>query len=366
MLPSSNQPLALVGTYTEAGGPGLCPVYRTGDDGLRLGHPLSQAPNASYGVYSHRYGLHYLVDESEEGAVGAYRWNGREMEQLASIATRGAEPCYVSLDPAETALAVANYASGSCTVLRLDEATGLPGGEVIVRRNAGSGPVGDRQEGPHAHCAIFSPSGDWLFQTDLGTDEVLAFSWHSDSGELGASSVVYRAPSGSGPRHLLFNRDGSLAYLVCELAASITVLRVEAPRFIAHQTLPLLAEHFTDENLGGHLQFDPSNRRLIATNRGHDSLAWFDIQDDGTLRRGALAGSGGRSPRHFGWAAEELLVVNEESGSIRRLAAEGDNWTLAGGPLRVPGAAFLITEGLRDRGSNGSVNLTQCPPRVPQ
>lgn len=341
-MSSATEPIALVGTYADAGGEGLYPLLRRSDGGLEAGEPLPQAQNASFGVYSSRHRLHYLVDERDSGAVGAFRWNGHEIARLAAVPTGGARPCYVALDPGETALAVANYGSGSCAVLPLDLGTGLPTGERLVRENQGRGPVAGRQDGPHAHCAIFSPAGDRLFQTDLGTDEVLAFAWDSGTGELGEAALAYRAPPGSGPRHLLFSANGSLAYLLCELAASLTVLRVEGSRLLPHQTLPLLAEP-ESENLGGHLAFDAGGARLIATNRGHDSIAVFDVLDDGTLRRGPLTSSGGQSPRHFLIDGGEMLVLHENSGSIRRMVrTKAGAWALAGGPIRVPGGAFLI------------------------
>lgn len=342
-MSAADPPILLVGTYADAGGEGLCPISRTADGLLEVGESKPQAQNASFGVYSRRYGLHYVVDESENGTVGAFRWNGREMELLASASTGGAEPCYVALDPGTTALAVANYGSGSCAVLRLNEETGLPTGERVVRRNSGSGPVRDRQDGPHAHCAIFSPDGQWLFQTDLGTDEVRAFAWDAASGELGETPVAYRVPPGSGPRHLLFCRDGTRAYLLCELAASLTVLRVEGSRLRPHQTLPLLDEPFEGENLGGHLGFDERGGGLLATNRGHDSIATFDILGDGTLARRGVTSSGGASPRFFRPLGDDLVVVNEQDGSIRRMRRGNDGaWELTAATATVPGAAFLI------------------------
>ena len=118
-------------------------------------------------------------------------------------------------------------------------------------------------------------------------------------------------------------------------------------RLLPHQTVTLLAEPFAGANLGGHLAFDTDGTRLLANNRGHDSIAVFDILADGTLRRGPLASSGGQSPRQFRQSGEELLIVNEESGNIRRLRRDGQGrWALAGGPLRVAGAAFIVTDGL--------------------
>ena len=152
-------PLA-IGTYAGGGGGGVYALV----DGWTLGDVYPAAANASFGAYSPRFGLHYLVDERDAGAIGVHRHGVAGWEWLARVAVGGAAPCHVALNHAQTALAVANYASGSVALFRLD-AAGLPVEPPAIHANTGRGPNAARQEGPHAHWVGFSPDGRWLYQT---------------------------------------------------------------------------------------------------------------------------------------------------------------------------------------------------------
>jgi 6-phosphogluconolactonase (cycloisomerase 2 family) len=193
-----------IGTYAGGGGRG---VYDLADD-WTLGDADPVAANASFGTYAPRFGLHYLVDERDAGTVGAYRRDAAGWQRLASVETGGAAPCHVALNHAQTALAVANYASGSVSLFVLD-ANGLPRSPAQVHANSGHGPNAERQEAPHAHWVGFSPDDRWLYQTDLGTDEILAFP--VADGALGPARIAHAAPPGSGPRHLLLKRTREYA-----------------------------------------------------------------------------------------------------------------------------------------------------------
>ena len=52
----------------------------------------------------------------------------------------------------------------------------------------------------------------------------------------------------------------------------------------------------------------PDGRHLYATNRGHDSIAVFAVQDGGALAFAGAVPSGGRLPWVLDWAGEFLLV----------------------------------------------------------
>jgi 6-phosphogluconolactonase len=332
-----------VGTYAAAGGEGLYPLGRNSDRSWRVGAPALGIRSASYGAYSARYDLHYLVDE-ENSTVGVFRFSG-EWQRVATMSSGGAEPCYIALDPAETAIAVANFASGTLALYRLDEGTGVPIGPPEIRQNVGSGPHPERQKGPHAHCARFSPDGKWLFQTDLGTDEVLAFRYRAANGELGDAVVAFAAPPGSGPRHLIFSPSGTRAYLISELASSITCFEANGDRLAILQTVTTLPAGHDDRNLGGDIILAPGGQTLYATNRGHDSIAIFAVGPEGYLDPALHVPSGGGSPRCLlvNDHGRELFVANEEAGNVRRyLVGEDGCLTLDEFELRLPGAAFLF------------------------
>lgn len=334
-------PLLHIGTYTESGGRGLVPLTLGDDGSLELGDAYAEAENASFGVS--RGGLTYLVDEREEGAINVLRRDEEGWARLARVPSGGEAPCYVALSPGGRRLAVANYASGSAALYMLDKA-GLPVSPPALFRNEGSGPNSERQEGPHAHCVRFAGDGSALYLVDLGADQILRLLLVEDG--FGEASVAWTAPSGSGPRHLLFQPDGSAALLLSELAATLTLLSEGPLGLETRQTLPTAPEGFTGENLGGHLEFNAGGSRVYVSNRGHDSLAVFALEGE-RLELLQHIPSGGVHPRHFALLEDEgkLVVAHEKDGCVATFDLNPDGTLL--GPARsvhVPGACFVLAQ----------------------
>jgi len=328
-----------VGTYARLHGRGLYPL-REEVDGWMVGEPFGDAANASFGAWSTRFDLHYLVDEADHH-VGIFRRRGGEWETVARIETNGAEPCHLALDDDQGRLAIANYGSGSLTLFQLDRTNGLPVGPERVHRNGGRGPNDERQDGPHAHWVGFRDG--WLFQTDLGTDQVLAF--HVDGKRMLDEPVAFAAPPGSGPRFIAFDPTRPIAFLVSELASSLTVLEVDGPRLTARETLSTLPEGFSGKSLGGHILLNHAADRLYVTNRGHDSIAVFALAEDGSPSLLQHVPSRGESPRFLLLLEEEqrLFVANEEGGSVAVFGvAEDGTLQPHGQPIPIPGAVFLF------------------------
>jgi 6-phosphogluconolactonase len=335
-----------VGTYARAGGEGLYALRRA-DNGLwELGEAYAGARNASFGVYSKRFDLHFLVDEQAAGAIGIFRHDGSGWRQLAHIPSYGAAPCYLALDAAETCLAAANYESGSIALFRLDTDTGIPNDPPVIRAHDGRGPVPDRQEKSHAHCVRFSPDQQWLYHVDLGTDQIRAYAFDSAHDILGEGTTAWSAPPGSGPRHLLFHPHRPLALLVSELASTLTVLQVADGNLATRQVVSTLPQGYGGESLGGHLAVNQAGNRVYVTNRGHDSLAVFALDAAGLTLLQHVP-SGGASPRFFRLIEPERLLVlaNEEGGTLSFFGVAEDG-TLAprNEGVSVPGPAFVIVE----------------------
>lgn len=329
-----------VGSYGERG---LHRLNLATDGTLAIGPSSGIAANASYGALSSTHGLLYLVDEREDGAIGVFRPIDDGWERLAEVPTHGALPCFLSLSPDERTLAVANYGDGSCTAIALDPDSGLPAQRGTVRRNQGHGPVADRQDGPHAHCAVFSKDGRWLYQTDLGTDEIRAFRVDAERGTLGEGATAWRAKPGSGPRHVVLHPAEPLAFLVSELASTLTVLEVAEGRFLERETVSTLPADFEGESLGGHLAFDSTTSRLFVTNRGHDSIAAFAC-DDGGLRLLGHSPAGGKSPRFVLILEPDgvMLVANEEGGGVTAFHVRDDGMLIRCGEASVAKPAFIF------------------------
>lgn len=313
----------IAGTYASRGGAGVVPLSGTAN-GWTAGAPVAAIRNASFGVASRDGRFRYLLDESEAGTLGIY---DRALKSLGSVSTLGAHPCHAALSPDGGMLAVANYSSGNVALWRLDRKTGLPVGEAQSEAHRGSGPDQRRQTGPHAHWVRFSPDGRTLHAVDLGADAVFAHRVDPASGRVTGSDVAYRAAPGSGPRHLAWHPRLPVAYLLAELANTVTMLRARPDGgFTAGATLSTLPAGFGGASYGAHIAVNRAGTRLYLSNRGHDSIAVFAIARDGGLSLVQHVSCGGHWPRLFLLREDrgELLVANERSGNVAVLRIQAD------------------------------------------
>jgi len=162
---------------------------------------------------------------------------------------------------------------------------------------------------------------DWLYQTDLGTDEVLAYP------PDGGGNIAFRLPAGQGPRHILFHPRLPVAFVVTELGSRIFVLTLEADgQFSQKQVVSTLPADAAPGSLGGHLALNRAGDRLYGSNRGHDSIATFAVADDGTLTLMRITPSHGQSPRFFRLLEDHrrILVAHQNGNSLACLAMNGD------------------------------------------
>lgn len=320
-----------IGTYRGQGGRGLYPLAAL--DPVTLGPPEEAIVNASFGLWSVRHRLAYFVDEQEQGGVGAWKREHGKWSRAGRCASGGALPCYLSLSQDGRWLAAANYGSGSVGLIRLDPETGSPERLESVFQGEGQGPDPERQDGPHAHCVVFAKDGTTLYHVDLGTDRV----WRHTIGKRGfeRTEIAFEAPPGIGPRHLAFVPGGEHALLLCELGARLLLLRSDGGRFACLDDVAMAPEACAG-NLGGHLGL-AADGTIHVTNRGHDSLVRFAIEDDRLVRK-AWWPTGGSSSRHFILDGDAGLVAHEEGGGVTRIDRHG----VVSSRADLPAAAFLI------------------------
>ncbi|MEV4435034.1 lactonase family protein [Streptomyces sp. NPDC049585] len=311
---------AYIGSFTEAGGPGLTVAeVEPGTGALKVVHATDAVANPSYLALSPGGDVLYAVSETEEGAVAAFSLADPVRPELLGgpVPVRGDGPTHLAVAGAR--LLTANYGSGSVSALRI-RTGGLPGEPVEVFAHRGSGPVADRQAGPHAHCVVPDPSGRWVLSADLGTDAVWIYALEPPAG---APRPAGRAPlrPGSGPRHLVFHPRGDRAYVLNELAPTVTICHWDA----ATGTLRALDEMRVvppDAGTGTYPSapvVSADGRFLWAANRGDDSIATLalDASGDAAVLRGTVP-CGGHWPRDLGAHPDGgvLYAANERSGEV--------------------------------------------------
>ena len=327
---SAKQFLVYVGTYTKKGSEGIY-VYRLDTSSGAL-EPVSKATgveNPSFlAIHPSRRYL-YAVDEVREfkgqpgGAVSAFAIDPKtgDLTYLNQQLSRGAGPCHLSVDQTGKFVLAANYSAGSAAILPIRD-DGRLGEATDVVQHQGSSVNPKRQKGPHAHSINLSPDNRFAFVADLGLDKIMIYQLDLGEGKLKPNDPPFaKVPPGAGPRHFAFHPNGKYAYVINELDNTMTAFAYDAARgaLTEIQTLSTLPEGFDETSYCADVHVSPSGKFLYGSNRGHDSIVIFEI-DEGTGKL-SLVGhepTQGKNPRNFAIdpTGAFLLAANQDSDSI--------------------------------------------------
>ncbi|MFL5802050.1 MAG: lactonase family protein, partial [Roseiflexaceae bacterium] len=182
----------------------------------------------------------------------------------------------------------------------------------------GSSAHPERQAGPHAHSATLTPDERFAIVSDLGMDQLLVYTLDRNAGKLGAHTHISTRP-GAGPRHMAFHPGGQHLYVANELDSTVVVYDYDTASGALHerQTIDSLPPG-ASESWVADIHVAPYGQRLYVSNRGHDSLAVFDIDSQGRLTQVAFPSCGGNWPRNFALApgGRFVLAANQYSGDV--------------------------------------------------
>ncbi|MHB8994484.1 MAG: lactonase family protein [Armatimonadota bacterium] len=336
-----------VGTYTTRGSEGLYALELDGLTGeLSRQGLLARVQNPSFLALHPRGPWLYAVGEQQDG--GTVTALSLEGEVLSRQSTVGKGPCHVGVDPLGEYLACANYGSGSVSLHPLREDGQVEAASDFVQHE-GNGPVADRQAGPHAHSTNFDPSGRFLIAADLGIDRLMVYGLDRNQRKL-RSHVTggVRVEPGSGPRHLSFHQNGKWAYLINELSNMLEAYHwdAEAGQLTPLQTISTLPAGYAGVSYCAKIRVHPSGRFVYGSNRGHNSLAIFRVDEaSGLLEPLGYVSTEGDHPRHFTISPDGqwLLAGNMNSDNIVifKVAAEG-GLEAVGDPLPLPAPTCLL------------------------
>jgi 6-phosphogluconolactonase len=319
-----------VGTYTNADSKGIYGYRFNAASGQLSSLGLeAETVNPSFLTADRARTFLYAVNEvpqymgAQGGAVTAFAIDRRsgKLSRLNDSSSRGADPCYISLDKAGHYVLVANYTGGNVAVLPILKDGRLASASVF-EQDSGSGPNHERQQGPHAHWIETTADNRFALVADLGIDKILVYHFDPGSGALTPNNPpAANLEAGAGPRHLTFARNEKFAYVINELQSAITAFAYDSAQghLQAFQTISTVPRDFHLPNTAAEIQVHPNGKFLYASNRGDDSIAAFSInQSTGHLTLIGHFKSGGKTPRHFAFdpTGTRLLVANQESSNI--------------------------------------------------
>lgn len=321
-----NNHYLLIGTYTSTTSPGIY-VYRfnslTGDfDSVST----AKTSNPSFLCVGPDKKFVYAVEENANkgngGKVAALAFDAEpgKLSIVNEQASGGDDPCYVAIDKTGKWIAVANYTSGSLSILPVNNDGSLSAATTTIQQT-GYSVNSERQQGPHVHCTIFSNDNKYLFATDLGTDKVMVYLFDEKTGKLTETTPGYiMIKAGAGPRHLTFHPNNKYAYLIEELTGTVSVYRYKNGDFSLLQNTSALPPDYLGSVGSADIHTSPDGNFLYASNRGEsNTIAIFRInKKNGWLSLAGHQSTLGKTPRNFGFdpSGNFLLVANQESDDI--------------------------------------------------
>ncbi|MFN0128807.1 MAG: lactonase family protein [Verrucomicrobiales bacterium] len=243
-----------------------------------------------------------------------------KLTKLSEQPSRGTAPCHVSVSGDSRTVIIANYGGGSFVSYRLKE-DGTLSAPVTLVQNQGQS-ILSRQSSPHAHSGTFSPDGKHAYFCDLGLDRIFGRRVVKESSTLEPLAVTdATVKAGSGPRHFAFHPTLPVAYVINEIASTVTTLTYDAESGALNpvHTVSTLPPGDNLRNSTAHITVHPRGKWVYGSNRGQDSIARFTVDPTtGWLRFGETTPSGGRTPRNFSLdpTGQWLLAAHQDSNSV--------------------------------------------------
>lgn len=341
-----------IGTYSRGDSKGIYSfVLDTGAGTLTPEGLVAETENPSF-LAIHPTGKYlYAVNEIDKyqgqasGSVTAFKINASsgKLERLNEVAAGGTTTCHVNISRNGKFAVIANYGSGSCAAFALGP-DGKLGERTAFHQHAGTSSDPGRQKGPHAHSVNFDTQNKHVVVADLGLDQVKVYNFNAATGAMTPNEPAFtKVKAGSGPRHFSFHPSGKYAYVINEMACTVTAFNWNAAKGTLTEidtitTLPGPVEKgFSTAEVVAH----PNGKFVYGSNRGHNTIAVFQVDAaTGKLKTVEHKSTQGAVPRNFSIdpTGQFLIAANQNTDTIVLFRINQTSGALeqVGAPVKAP------------------------------
>jgi len=260
---------------------------------------LEQLSTTGYATHSEVVGPYWFVsmkpDGKDTGGIAIFK----DGKSLTELLTPGVSYAHLCVDlPYVYAI---SYHEGHVTSFRFVDDKLEMISDII-------------HEGPvvHPHFVGLTLDKKYVYCVELGLDQIIYYS-HNEGKLEHAFSIDM--DKGSGPRQMLFHKDNHLAYLVTETANTAQVYQYKENEMTKLQSLSTVPNDFPGKSHLAAVKINPKGDALLVTNRGHDSISYYAINDNGLLELKERF-SCGRTPRDATFVSDCFIVVAAQDSHL--------------------------------------------------
>ena len=249
-----------------------------------------------------------LRSQQRIGSYAIDRGSGR----LSQIGTASLDegPPYIATDNTDRYLLATYYGSGQVSVHRIGDDGTLSDEPLQWHKTDG-----------HAHSIQTDRSNRFAFVPHtLPANALFQFRFDESTGALTPNDPPKIQPdTPEGPRHFVFHPEKDFLYSVNEDGSTVSAHHFDPEKgtLSSFQVISTQPEGFDGDNTTAEIAITPDGKHLYASNRGHDSLALFDVGESGDLTaKGHFATEA--TPRFFDLdpAGRFLYSAGQSSGRL--------------------------------------------------
>jgi 6-phosphogluconolactonase len=286
----------------------------------------------------------YMCNTGTPGGVSAFAVRDKKtgaLELLNYKESKGRGPSYVSVDQTGHYVLDANYGGGYIEIYSLAADGSLDRQTAFVQHEGSS--VHARQDKPYAHWIRTDPTNRFAVVADLGMDKIMVYRFDAKTGKVMPNDPGFaKLTGGSGPRHLAFHPNGKWLYAVQELSNEVVAFKWDAQKgeLTQFQQVKTLPADFTAQSTAAEIAIRRDGKFLYTSNRGHDSLVVYSIDErSGELTLQQRVPSRGKVPRYFTFDPTEkwLVVSNQEGGNVTVFSVDRNS-----GELKAVGEPVVL------------------------
>lgn len=199
-----------------------------------------------------------------------------ELTPIKAVSVEQAGP-YLKTDNTDRFLLATYYGAGAVSVHKIDDDGALS-----------DEPLQWIETEAHAHSIQLDKTNRFAFVPHtVPPNAIYQFKFDETTGELSFNDPPKIQPeTPEGPRHFVFHPSKDLLYSINEDGCTVSAHHFDPDKgtLSSFQVISTLPEGWdSDSKSTAEICITQDGRYLYASNRGHDSLAIFSVNDDGTL-----------------------------------------------------------------------------------